>query len=201
MKQVPWDARAAAWLVRPFVDSDHITPNHFTTLRLAVGLAGAACFATGTMPNIAAFLIVGSNFLDHADGELARLGGKSSRFGHYYDLAADGLVTVALFVGIGLGLGRGAMGDIAVIMGVAAGVAIALIFHLRNVIETRQGRSAVEQPNFAGFEAEDVLYLLPLVTLGGFLEGFLRLASIGAPVACLIVIVQYVRMLRRPAAP
>ena len=102
MTDKPWDARAAAWLIRPFIDSPRVMPNHFTALRLLVGLAGAACFALGDMPNLAALLIVASNFLDHTDGELARLGGKGSRFGHYFDLAADAMVTIGMFVGIGM---------------------------------------------------------------------------------------------------
>ncbi|MEQ8663266.1 MAG: CDP-alcohol phosphatidyltransferase family protein, partial [Gammaproteobacteria bacterium] len=81
MTDKPWDARVAAWLIRPFITSRHVMPNHFTALRLAVGLAGACCFARGDVPNLAALLIVASNFLDHTDGELARLGGKGSRFG------------------------------------------------------------------------------------------------------------------------
>ena len=47
-----------------------------------------------------------SNFLDHTDGELARIGGKSSRIGHIYDLARDAAVTVMLFVAIGIGQRR-----------------------------------------------------------------------------------------------
>ncbi len=192
----PWDARAAAWLIRPFIDSPHVQPNHFTALRLVVGLAGAACFAEGSRPNLAALLIVLSNFLDHTDGELARLGNKSSRFGHYFDLASDAVVTVGLFAGIGAGLAGGALGTSAYAMGALSGCAVALIFHLRNRIENRHGKSATQQPRWAGFEAEDILYLLPLVTLCDVLDGFLIAAAIGAPLAALVVGVQYARVMR-----
>src|SRR5712672_4688300 len=95
--QPPWDARLARILVTPLKDS-WVTPNHLTTVRLGVGLAASAAFLPGTYgwSNLAALLLVLSNFLDHTDGELARLSGKSSRIGHVYDLASDALVTVLL---------------------------------------------------------------------------------------------------------
>src|SRR5579871_6459911 len=99
----PWDARLAHRLVTPLKDS-WITPNILTTVRLVVGLAAAASFAPGSYgwSNIAAVLLVVSNFLDHTDGELARLTGKTSRIGHLYDLASDALVTILLFCCIGI---------------------------------------------------------------------------------------------------
>lgn len=191
----PWDARAAAWLIRPWISSPRVMPNHFTALRLLVGLAGAALFATGDAPNLAALLIVLSNFLDHTDGELARLGNKGSRFGHYFDLASDALVTVAMFTGIGIGLSHGPLGHVASALGIVAGLAVAVIFHLRNRMENHHGKSATQQAQFAGFEAEDVLYLLPLVTLANGLEGFLYAAAVGAPLAAVFVGWQYTRVM------
>ena len=84
-----------------------VTPNHLTTVRLAVGLAGAAAFTPGTYgwSNVAALLLILSNFLDHTDGELARISGKTSRIGHIYDLASDAAVTILLFVAMGVGIG------------------------------------------------------------------------------------------------
>ena len=187
----PWDARAAAWLIRPFIGSSVVMPNHFTALRLAVGLAGAWFFASGTHATLASWLIVLSNFLDHTDGELARLGGKSSRFGHFFDLASDALVTIGMFLGIGIGLSHSALGHWASAMGLLAGLAVALIFQLRNQMENAHGKTVTQQPQWAGFEAEDVLYLIPLVTLSGGLEWFLYAAAIGAPVASMIVFRDY----------
>src|ERR1700726_1292010 len=101
----PWDARLARRLVAPLIHS-WVSPNHLTTLRLGVGLAAAAAFTPGTYgwANLAALLLVLSNFLDHTDGELARISGKGSRLGHYYDLASDALITVCLFIAIGVGV-------------------------------------------------------------------------------------------------
>ena len=187
--QKPWDAKLAAWLISPLINSP-VHPNVLTTVRLLVGLAGSVIFALGEHFNAAALLIVTSNFLDHTDGELARYSGKMSVFGHRYDLASDALVTIGMFVGIGIGLSS-TLGSISIWMGLAAGVAVAGIFHLRNQLENAQGKSATKQPMFMGFEAEDILYLMPLVTLSGKLPLFLQAASIGAPIALVIVFLDY----------
>ena len=65
----PWDARLARRLVAPLIHS-WVTPNHLTTLRLGVGLAAAAAFIPGSYgwSNIAALLLILSNFLNHTDG-------------------------------------------------------------------------------------------------------------------------------------
>jgi len=164
-----WDARLARRLVTPLVNT-WVTPNHLTTLRLLIGLAGALCLAHGEFAwvNAGALLIVLSNFVDHTDGELARIGGKSSRIGHFYDLACDALVTVMLFVGMGVGAAATRIGTLNVapgVLGAVAGVAIALIFFLRMRIEEMAGKAGTKQAFVGGFETEDVLYLLPIVTL------------------------------------
>ena len=199
MNDKPWDARAAARLVRPFIDSPSVMPNHFTVLRLVVGLGGALAFASGTWPNAAAWLIVLSNFLDHTDGELARLGDKGSRFGHYFDLIADAIVTISMFVGIGIGLAQITAGNGPIVMGCIAGAAVAVIFQLRCRIEARHGKAATRQARWGGFEAEDVLYLLPLVTYCGGLSWFLHAAAVGAPIGAVIVIAQYFKIGHRTA--
>lgn len=188
----PWDARLAAWLVTPLV-ATRVTPNHLTTLRLAVGLAGVAALASGGAPNAGALLIALSTFLDHTDGELARIGGRSSRFGHYYDLAADFVVTLGLFVGAGIGLRHGPLGGAAMALGLLAGMAVALMFQLRHEMEQAAGKALTRQPAFAGFEPEDVFYLLPAITLADGLAWFLIAAAVGAPLAAAIVVVQYLR--------
>ncbi|MFJ1255670.1 CDP-alcohol phosphatidyltransferase family protein [Cupriavidus sp. CuC1] len=196
-----WDARLARALVRPLKDS-WITPNHLTTLRLVIGLAGVACLMQGgfAWTNCGALLIVLSNFLDHTDGELARISGKSSKIGHFYDLASDALITVLLFVGMGVAISGQAAADTMspVLQGTLAGVAVALIFFLRMRIESRVGKSGTKQASAGGFETEDVLYLLPLVTLSSGVAPFLMAASIGAPLFAAWVIIDYWRVMRRP---
>lgn len=197
-----WDARLARHLVRPLKNT-RVTPNHLTTLRLLIGVAGIACIAQGgyAWTNWGALLVVLSNFVDHTDGELARISGKSSKIGHFYDLASDALITVLLFVSFGMAVANTttvteSVGP--VVRGTVAGLAVALIFFLRMRIESRVGKSGTKQASAGGFETEDVLYLLPLVTLTGGIGPFLAAASIGAPLFAVLVIIDYWRVMRRP---
>jgi phosphatidylglycerophosphate synthase len=201
----PWDARLGRRLVTPLKDS-WVTPNHLTTVRLIVGVAGAAAFTPGTWgwTNLAALLVIVSNFLDHTDGELARISGKTSRIGHLYDLASDAVVTILLFCCIGIGVAAGGVrtmpfGLPAALMGTVAGAAVALIFYLRMRIEAMLGKAGTKQSSLAGFETEDVLYLLPLVTLFSGLTPFLTAAVVGAPLFALLVIADFIRVQRRCA--
>jgi archaetidylinositol phosphate synthase len=196
----PWDARLARRLVAPLKDT-HVTPNHLTSVRLIIGLAAAAALLPGTYgwSNVGALFLVVSNFLDHTDGELARISGKSSKVGHWYDLASDAAVTILLFIAIGAGVGRNVNSVLQmppVACGALAGVAVALTFYLRMRIESLAGKAAAKQPALGGFETEDVLYLLPLVTLFDGLEPFLIAASIGAPLFAVWVAFDYRRVLR-----
>ncbi|HEX3396497.1 MAG TPA: CDP-alcohol phosphatidyltransferase family protein [Steroidobacteraceae bacterium] len=197
----PWDARLARRLVMPLIHS-WVSPNHLTTLRLGVGLAAAAALIPGSYgwSNLGALLLVLSNFLDHTDGELARLSDKASRMGHLYDLASDAAVTISLFVAIGVGIA--AQPGIVLplppaILGLVAGTSVALIFYLRMRIEKLLGKAATRQASLGGFETEDVLYLFPLGTLCNALVPMLLAASIFAPLYAIWVVIDYQRVLRR----
>jgi archaetidylinositol phosphate synthase len=199
--QRPWDARLARKLVTPLKNS-WVTPNHLTTVRLAVGLAGAAAFLPGAYlwSNVGALLMILSNFLDHTDGELARISGKTSRIGHIYDLASDAAVTILLFIAIGVGVGtfpKTAWQFPPVALGLIAGCAIALIFYLRMRIENMVGKAGSKQASLGGFETEDVLYLLPLITLSNGLVPMLLAATVCAPLFAIWVVIDYRRALRQ----
>ncbi|GAB3675012.1 CDP-alcohol phosphatidyltransferase family protein [Salinisphaera aquimarina] len=179
----PLDARLARRLVEP-LESTRATPNHLTTLRLVLGLSAAAFLAHGGLAwaNLGAFVFAFSNFVDHTDGELARLSGASSRFGHWYDLISDALIHTLLFAALGYGLRAGVLGDWAVLMGVIAGAAVAFIFWLHMHMESALGKADASLPAARYFEIEDVLYLFPLVTLFQIRTPFLIAAVIGAPI-------------------
>ncbi len=199
---LPWDARLARRLVRPLGNS-RVTPNHLTTLRLLVGLAASAAFLPGTYgwSNAGALLLVVSNFLDHCDGELARISGKSSRAGHLYDLVSDALVTVTVFVALGIGVGARLAAPVPpVVLGGIAGCAIALIFYLRMQIEQRVGKTATLQASLGGFETEDVLYLLPLATVCDRTAALVVAAAAVAPLYAAWVVFEYRRVMQRPQA-
>jgi phosphatidylglycerophosphate synthase len=195
-----WDARLARRLVTPLLGTP-VTPNHLTTLRLAIGLGGAYYLSLGQfwLCTVGALLIALSNFVDHTDGELARISGQSSKIGHMYDLGCDALVTVLLFLGLGFYVGVHHPGLFvpAQWLGGIAGVAVALIFFLRMRIEAMVGKSGTKQASMAGFETEDVLYLLPIVTLLNGMTPFLYAAAIGAPLFAVYVAIDYQRVTRR----
>jgi len=167
-----------------------------------VGIAAAAAFLPGSYgwSNLAALLLIVSNFLDHTDGELARMTGRTSRMGHLYDLASDAAVTILLFIAIGVGVDARPVPGLEVppaVLGAVAGGSIALIFYLRMRIEHMAGKAASQQASVGAFETEDVLYLLPLVTLCNGVLPFLIAASIGAPLFAMWVVIDYRRVLRR----
>lgn len=190
INEKPLDARLAAWLVHP-LKATFVTPSQLTTVRLITGLASAYAFAQGPALFVeAAWLFVLSHFLDHTDGELARISGKSSRFGHYYDLVADAVVMICLFAALGYGLRGSSLGELAPWLGLVAGAAVSLTFWLHLRTSERQGGRAYV-PKTVLFEAEDVLYLLPLVMLMDWGYGFLLAAAIGAPAFGLLLFLMY----------
>ena len=190
----PLDARLAGMLVYPLRNSA-VTPNHLTTLRMLFGIAACYLLSKGSYAwsNAGALCFVVSAFLDHADGELARITGNKSKFGHYYDLASDAVSDILLFIGIGIGLSHGEPGTGALVMGIFAGVSVAAIFQLRLMISGITGKDQTDMPNIGLFEIEDVFYLLPLITFFEWLFPFLVIAAIGAPAFLLLTLRDYLR--------
>ena len=188
----PWDAQIAYKLIYPLRNT-FVTPNYLTSLRLLFGIFAGIFFALGEYKysNIGAFCFVLSNFLDHADGELARLKNQMSSRGHIYDLISDALVNILLFLGMGIGLMQTNLGVYACIMGIISGTTVAAIFYMRNDIEKNIGKKNARQPHKSGVEAEDILYALPIITYFQLDYYFIFAASIGAPIFCIYVIKDY----------
>ena len=176
----PWDQRLAGLIVKPLARTA-IHPNHVTSLSLAFGVAAAALFAFGgtEAAGWAALLYMLAVFSDHADGELARSSGKSSRFGHYYDYIVGAANYTLLFIGVGVGLAAAGHGAWALTLGVVAGLANPVIVTLRLVMHRRFGDSAVRHPMAAGFELEDAIYLIGPITWAGGLVVFLLVFGLG----------------------
>ena len=174
--------------VRPLAATP-VQPNHLTTLRIATGIAAAACFATGRQGWVlaGAAVMLLSLFLDRADGELARLSGRTSRFGHLYDLIADGTANTAVFVGIGFGLRESALGDWAVALGLVAGLGVALSELLVIRLDRTGVRRSSELGGRWGFDPDDGLFLVPLGMALGLGKELLIAAAVGAPLACLVL--------------
>jgi phosphatidylglycerophosphate synthase len=181
-----WDSRLARRIARP-LSRTRVHPNHVTATGMLIGLMAALCYASGERRGLAwgAFLYVVSAILDHVDGELARMTGTSSASGQVFDRFADLAVRFALFAGMGLGLRSSALGPVAIGCGLAAGAAFVTIFALRGATARLNGWDDLGQPTFAGFELEDVLYVIAPVTWAGWLGPFVVAAGAGAPLFAL----------------
>jgi phosphatidylglycerophosphate synthase len=168
--------------VRPLVGT-RVTPNQITTLRLAVGIAAAGALAVGETPwqHIGAGIFVVAMVLDRADGELARLGGKTTPWGHTYDLVADAFCDALILIGLGIGLRNGVYGVWAIPMGMVAGTSVATMFWLIMRMETVAGERAAEMGAFAGFDPDDAMLIIPITVWLGGSTPLLLAAAVGAP--------------------
>jgi archaetidylinositol phosphate synthase len=185
-------------VIEPLADSS-VTPNQVTTVRLIVGLsASAACMVGGqTWIAIGGVLFVISMLLDRADGALARLSGKKSRFGHRYDLVSDAVCNAMIFVGLGIGLRDSPLGDWTVLLGVLAGVAVGAILLMVMLAELQAGERAAELQNFAGFDADDGMIVVPFAMWVGLALPLLYLAASITPLFALFFTWKYRRFLHR----
>jgi CDP-alcohol phosphatidyltransferase len=82
-----------------------VTPNQVTFLSAIVGIVGGWAMWQGSnyWMAIGAWLYLLSNVLDCTDGQLARMTKRFSRYGRILDGAADYVVGIATFAGIGFG--------------------------------------------------------------------------------------------------
>ncbi|MBI2525703.1 MAG: CDP-alcohol phosphatidyltransferase family protein [Candidatus Rokubacteria bacterium] len=187
---LPWDQRLARWLVRPLAGVPAVHPNHITTASLFLALGAGLLFARGDRGAglWGAALFALARFVDHADGELARLTGRSSRLGYYYDFAVGGLSSGALFLGIGVGLGSGGWTDWPVLLGMLAAVSGLAATAFGIAVEAAPGPRAPLYPSAGGFELEDGIYLIVPFTWLGWLGPFFVLSSIGQVIFCLAML-------------
>jgi len=200
MTDLPYDQRLANRIVGVLARTP-ITPNMVTTFGLVCGLVAALLYAEGEPleVNVAAALFMIAVFNDHLDGGLARATGRTSKFGHYYDHLAVGVSYIGMFVGAGVGLRDGWLGDWAPLVGVIAGASVTVIFMTRMTVEVRAGREYVQQNNYGGFEVEDIMYVVGPITWLGLLEPFLIAAGVGAPLFLLWVLRRSLRDIARAA--
>ena len=151
--ETPWDQRLARWLVQPLARTP-LHPNHSTTRSLALGGGVGVLFARGEAraAGWGAALFMLARFIDHADGELARLTGRTSRGGYYYDYVAGALSSVALFAGIGVGYAGGPLGGGALALGLAASVAALAGLGFGLATDARRGSEEAPYPQWGPFE-------------------------------------------------
>jgi archaetidylinositol phosphate synthase len=180
MSHDTWAHRIVRPIVRRLANTA-VTPNQLTAARLVTAIASALLLANGDpgWSAVAAAIFAVSFFLDRADGELARLSGRTSALGHRFDLCSDYSANILVFVGMGLGLQDGPLGSAAIALGALAGSAIGLIFWLVRYVERTDGAAAF--PTAGGFDPDDAMIFIPIaIWLGGEMH-ILVSAAIGAP--------------------
>jgi archaetidylinositol phosphate synthase len=175
-------------IVRPavrLVAPSRITPNHITTLRLITGIAAAVAFAAGDYGwlTIGAAIFLLSMLLDRADGELARQTGQSSVAGHRYDLASDCFSNIIAFIGLGIGQME-ALGLLGPALGVAAGLAIGVLFWQLHILRIGQVRGYQLAPGIL-VDPDDLLVFVPILIWIGATVPMLFAAAIITPAAAL----------------
>lgn len=192
MSHDTWFHRAARVVARPLARSP-VTPNQVTTLRLAAGLAAAAALAEGGADwrNWGAAIFALAMFLDRLDGELARLAGKTSPWGHRYDLFSDASANALAFLGLGIGLRAGEFGAWAPAMGLIAGLAVAAILWLVVRKESHHGPRAGQLDSAAGFDPDDAMIAVPVMIWLGLSDRLLVAACLGAPVFAIYMVLRF----------
>ncbi|GHE42777.1 hypothetical protein GCM10017673_51270 [Streptosporangium violaceochromogenes] len=119
-----------------------VTPNGLTRLSLVLGLAAAACFASGQLVAGAALFYV-SFTVDCMDGKIARLRETGTAFGLWLDYVGDRIRVVCCAAGLAFGQ-YGETGDIAFIL-LGAGVAVLDLFRYVNAPQMKRVREAVRE--------------------------------------------------------
>ncbi|MGH6982869.1 MAG: lysylphosphatidylglycerol synthase domain-containing protein [Stellaceae bacterium] len=183
--------------LRPLANTG-LTPNHLTTLRIATGVAACAACCLGTTAGNwwAGGLWIVSCVVDRADGEFARLTKQCSRVGHVYDYYGDVALNAVIFLAIGIGLRHAVGASWTIALGVWTTLAIATASILAETLERRIGEKSF--PSQAGFDFDDILFVLAPVLWFGYGYPLLVGGAIGGPVAALILAV---RLSQLPAPP
>lgn len=155
--------RPLAFLLVKGIYRTNITPNQITMVSLLVGILSGISFGVGLRPAvILGGLLYGfSIVLDCADGQLARLKKNGTRLGRILDGLIDYVVTVAVYLGIGIGLAPAS--DHPVLWWVLlAATGASHIFHSLSIdyyrtrfLDNVEGSSpSVEEDDFRTFKAE-----------------------------------------------
>lgn len=175
------------WLLRT-----PLTPNQITVLSCVVGVSGALCFFPGGYwgPLFGALLLQFSVVLDCCDGEVARVKFMESPLGDWLDIVCDTVVTIAIFLGMGVAVWRdGASHHALVLAGiliVGGFLAFPLVTLAEKTEEAGERRGGWEdvliKKLLTGLTTRDFSILIVASAVTGKLLWFLWGAAIGAHV-------------------
>ena len=174
-----------------------LTPNQITILSCVVGLLGALCFSLGGYwsPLIGALLLQFSVVLDCCDGEVARVKFLESPFGDTLDIICDTVVTIAIFVGMGIAVWKDGASHHALTLASLLVLGGGLAFPLVTLAEkteamgNRRGgwEDSLMKRLLASLTTRDVSVVIFVSALTGKLVWFLWGAAIGAHVFWLVL--------------
>ena len=148
----------------------------------------------------AVFLV--SMLLDRADGELARITGRTSRFGHVFDIATDAVCDCLVLVAIGIGAASrrirrdGRSQWVCSGASPSPGILLALLH-----VETRRGAGTVVFSGPAGFDPDDTMVLIPIALAAGLADWLLLASALTAPAVALVLIPRLLGAARRESRP
>lgn len=184
--------RAIGPLARALIRAG-ISPNAITTAGALAVVASATAFAVGEI-RLGGFLLLFSGVFDLLDGQVARLGRRTTDFGAFYDSTLDRVGESALFGGIALYFLRGGVPPARVTL--AVGLAIAALAASLLVSYTRARAEGLGYECKVGIaaRAERLLLLgLPTLLLGPGRDGWLLFAIVALlALATTITVVQRV---------
>ena len=173
-----WRERLARWF-SPLARRCPLSPNAITLLALVINLGGAVCLAHGDRrPHlflVAVGLVSLGGLADAFDGIVARVQGKSSRFGDFLDHCADRLSDT--FIGAGWLMGSGVRTP----MMVAAVVLIMMTGYVGTQIEATYRHRSYDAVGRGEFVL--ALVVLPIVSFIVFSNGWqsVRLLTLTIP--------------------
>lgn len=188
----------ARWCILPLLNT-WVAPNHLTTLRLLTGLGAAGAFAVGDYfwTFWGGVLFVISAVLDRADGELARLSGRMSRSGHWYDLSCDMLVNVVVFIGMGFGLTDRLPGPWAPLLGTLAGLSVGAIFVVVFLLHSGGSHPSIAFSYPDGFDFDDTLFVIAVFAWFDAMFPLLIAGAVGAPLFLIFALWSFWRVKRK----
>ncbi len=193
----------ARLLVRPMLGT-WVRPNHLTGLRLLSGLAACALLAVGSRGTAAwsGVLWIISCVLDRADGELARMGNLRSDRGKVLDFYSDMTLDSVWFLGAGVGLRHGSLGQLAAPLGILTCGSMLIVMWSSELLERRSapGVKAFDFKGVKRFHPDDLLFLLAPFTWLGWLAPILVASSVCTPLFAIVITVRYILLKKRTAA-
>jgi len=151
---------------------------------------------------IGAGLFFLSALLDRADGELARLTRRFSRFGFRFDLISDCIATSMIFIGLGFGaasslpLDFGSQPLAGPLLGLSGAVSTVLTFG-QLAMEPPQAGRRPPSPVIRNFDPDDAMLVVPLAIWCGGSGWILLACGVLTPLAAIGVCISRLVQRRR----